>query len=293
MRSASPDLVTTDPPARRFGDVFAYIDAHLDDDLSLDRLARVARSSTFHFHHQFSARFGLTVHGYVTLARLRRAAWQLLFRPRLRVVDVALASGYASPEAFARAFRRLVGHTPTALRARPDWAAWNALNQRLLDVRARATDVSTEPLVQIELVPAVRVAALELRGQPLRLADALRRFIAWRIENRLPPARSATYSVFHDPAEPTAIDLCAATTRPVAPNALGVVEKWLPPGRCAVQRHVGTHLSLFEAARSLHARWLPASGYAPRAAPLVIRRISLFPDVAEHEAESEIFLPLA
>ena len=103
MRSSTKALASSEPSARRFDDVFAHIDAHLDDDLSLARLARVARSSAFHFHHQFSARFGLAVHGYVTLVRLRRAAWQLMFRPRLRVVDVALASGYTSPEAFARA----------------------------------------------------------------------------------------------------------------------------------------------------------------------------------------------
>ena len=76
------------------------------------------------------------------------------------------------------------------------------------------------------------------------------------------------------------------------PNALGVKEKRLPGGRCAALRHVGTPGMLFDAVRSLHEQWLPTSGEALRDAPLVIRRISLFPDVVEHEAESEIFLPL-
>ena len=49
---------------------------------------------------------------------------------------------------------------------------------------------------------------------------------------------------------------------------------------------------LFEAVRSLHVQWLPTSGEALRDAPLIIRRISLFPDVVEHEAESGILLPL-
>lgn len=42
--------------------MLAFIDAHLDDDLSLARLSRVAHASTFHFHHQFSAQFGLGVY---------------------------------------------------------------------------------------------------------------------------------------------------------------------------------------------------------------------------------------
>jgi AraC family transcriptional regulator len=283
-RSTSPLSV---PDARRFRDVLAHIDAHLDDDLSLERLSRVARASTFHFHHQFSAQFGLAVHRYVTLARLRRAAYQLVFRQRLRIVDVALASGYESPEAFARAFKKVVGNTPSAFRAQPDWPAWRGW------VGGARDGWGARPhAVTFEHVAPIRVAALELRGHPIRLGEALQRFIAWRVENKLPPGRSETYSIFHDPSERTAIDLCASTHRAVLPNTLGVIEKSLPAGRYAVLQHVGTSGMLFETVRSLYAEWLPASGETIRDAPLVIRRISLFPDVVEHEAESEIFLPV-
>jgi len=35
--------------------VLDYIDAHLDEDLPVDKLAEVACISKFHFHRQFSA----------------------------------------------------------------------------------------------------------------------------------------------------------------------------------------------------------------------------------------------
>jgi len=57
--------------------VLDYIDAHLDDDLDLDTLSGVAAFSKFHFHRQFKASFGLSVHRYVQLARMRRASFQL------------------------------------------------------------------------------------------------------------------------------------------------------------------------------------------------------------------------
>src|SRR5450755_248658 len=57
--------------------VLDYIDRHLDGDLDLETVSRVAAFSKFHFHRQFTATFGLSVHRYVQLARIRalRTGW--------------------------------------------------------------------------------------------------------------------------------------------------------------------------------------------------------------------------
>jgi len=59
--------------------VLDYIDQHLDGDLGLERVSRVAAFSKFHFHRQFTATFGLSVHRYVQLARLKRASHRLAY----------------------------------------------------------------------------------------------------------------------------------------------------------------------------------------------------------------------
>ena len=51
--------------------VLDYIDRHLDSDLELETVSGVAAFSKFHFHRQFTATFGLSVHRYVQLASLR------------------------------------------------------------------------------------------------------------------------------------------------------------------------------------------------------------------------------
>ena len=63
------DLPTHRAYTRRFHSVLAYIDAHLEGDLSVNTLSQVANFSAFHFHRQFSAFIGVPVSRYVQLMR--------------------------------------------------------------------------------------------------------------------------------------------------------------------------------------------------------------------------------
>lgn len=57
---------------KRFATVREYIDEHLADHLTLDTLSGIAHYSKFHFHRQFGALFGMSVHRYVLLSRMKR-----------------------------------------------------------------------------------------------------------------------------------------------------------------------------------------------------------------------------
>src|SRR5262249_4076621 len=137
-RRRSPlSTLSTERYLERFRMVLDYIDAHLAADLSLERLSNVAAFSKYHFHRQFSELVGFGVYRYVQLKRLKRASWQLAFRPQAPVVDIALANGFGGPEAFARAFRKSFGQSPTEFRGEPHWAAWHEIYEPLEDSRNR------------------------------------------------------------------------------------------------------------------------------------------------------------
>lgn len=282
----------------RFRQVLEHIDAHLDEDLTVDRLSSVAAFSKYHFHRQFSLLFGIGVYRYVQLARLKRASYRLAFRDEPRIIDIALAAGYESHEAFARAFKKTVGQTPSEFREQPDWDSWHAIYHPLTELRIRHMKPERSAGdVKILVFEETRVAVLEHRGDPTRLGDSLRRFIEWRKQNKLPPAVSAMFNILYDdpaetPPEDYRFDICAAIDRRVTENPFGVVEKTIPGGRCAVVRHVGSDDTLGEAVRYLYATWLPASGEEPRDFPLYLQRVRFFPDVPEHEAVTDVFLPL-
>lgn len=286
-----------DTASPRLDKALAYIDAHLDADLSLERLSRVAACSRFHFHRLFRARFGLSLHQYVRLCRLRRAGERLAFR-RCSVLDIALDSGYRSPEAFARAFRQASGQTPSAFRRRPRWLPWRQHFHALFQLRSLSMPSRQVPFaVDIVDFPATPVALLEHRGDPALLGDSLRDFIAWRRENRLPPSAAATYNLLYEDPENCApadyrFGLCAAFDGPIAANRQGVRAAQIPAGRCARLRHIGSDDALAAVARRLYEEWLPASGETPRDFPLFLQRIRFYPDVAENEAVCDLFLPL-
>jgi AraC family transcriptional regulator len=293
-------MPNTDPAKRyraRFHAVLDYIDTHLQNELRVAELSEIASFSKFHFHRQFQHLFGMNVNRYVQLSRMKRASYQLAFR-EAPVLEVALANGYESPESFARAFRKHVLQSPSNFRAQPDWIAWDKIFQPLSHTRRRHMDIALKP-EQIEIVefPATQIALLEHRGDPRHIGDSIRKLIAWRKQHRLHPSVSATFNLLYEdpdavPAEQFRIGLAASTTDPIAPNEYGIFASTIPAGRCAKLRVTGSDPVWEGALRLLYSEWLPSSGEEPRDFPLFLQRVAFYPDVAENEAITDIFLPL-
>jgi AraC family transcriptional regulator len=88
------------------------------------------------------------------------------------------------------------------------------------------------------------------------------------------------------------VDLCVGTDQPIEANGDEIKAGEIPGGRCAVLRVVGNTDNLEPAVLYLYRDWLPASGEEARDFPIYCPRLSFFPEVAEHEAVAELFLPL-
>ena len=82
------------------------IEARLGEPLDLATAAQEARYSKYHFHRLFAAAAGITPHSYIRRRRLTEAARRLVFSQE-PVVEIALAAGYQSQQAFASVFRAM------------------------------------------------------------------------------------------------------------------------------------------------------------------------------------------
>lgn len=114
-RRASPR--TTASSRRRVVQSALWIDAQLEQPLSLERMAAEAAMTPFHYLRQFAAVVGVTPHQYLVRCRLQHAARLLASQPERPVTEVALASGFEDLSNFVRSFRRAAGAPPGRFRA--------------------------------------------------------------------------------------------------------------------------------------------------------------------------------
>src|SRR5882724_10752647 len=98
----------------RVNRVLDYVGQHLDQELSLAKLAQVGCFSPYHFHRIFQAATGETLNNHVRRVRLERAATLLKASPRKRITDVALETGFAGTAEFSRAFKSHFGKTASS-----------------------------------------------------------------------------------------------------------------------------------------------------------------------------------
>jgi len=278
--------------AEKFNKVFNYIDRHLDEDLTLERLSRVANFSKFHFLRQFSEYTGISVIRYVQLMKLKRASYRLVFNSGDRIIDIALDAGFENPESFSRAFKNTFGQTPSEFRKGPAWKPWNEQynfpnRERMLNMEVNIVDFGQ-----------VKIAVLEHRGPAELINDSTKIFIDWRKTSGFSPVKSSrTFGIAYDNPDTTEpekfrFDICGSITADIPANPHGVVNRLIPAGRCARVRHLGSHDSMKASIYYLYREWLPQSGESLRDFPLYFCYLNFISETPEHELATDIYLPL-
>jgi len=150
--------------------------------------------------------------------------------------------------------------------------------------------------VHIAQFAQTRVACIEHRGSPSEEYSTTAKLVTWRIRNRLPPSRHATYGLHYTDyrtIEPSQhlVEFCVATDDEVAPNPEGVVAKTIQACRCAVARHLGSGKNNL-AAFYLWDQWLPTSGEHPSGLPMIFHYVNVGPNLRESDMVTDVYLPL-
>jgi AraC family transcriptional regulator len=87
----------------------------MEEDISLEEMARTVGLSAAHFSQVFRNTTGQTPHQCLLWYRVQRAK-EMLASAEMRVLDVAIACGFKTQQHFARVFRQMCGASPTEYR---------------------------------------------------------------------------------------------------------------------------------------------------------------------------------
>ncbi|MFD2514023.1 GyrI-like domain-containing protein [Pontibacter locisalis] len=99
--------------------VLAYINSHLDENISLEELAKVTGYSPYHLHRKLKDELQEPIGSFILKQRMQTAAY-LLCLTTLPVSEIGLLVGYENDSAFSRAFKSTMGATPKAFRKQQD-----------------------------------------------------------------------------------------------------------------------------------------------------------------------------
>lgn len=116
QRSMSVPLLQPDLPSARVRRVIEYIEAHLNQELTLAELADVACLSPCHFSRSFKQAMGVGPQRYIVQRRVERAK-ALMRTSGDTLAGIATTVGFADQSHFTAAFRREVGVPPGRYRA--------------------------------------------------------------------------------------------------------------------------------------------------------------------------------
>ena len=92
-----------------------YMEAHYTEELSLEKLARVATMQKSYFLQQFGKLYGIPPRRYLTLLRIESAKL-LLISTEKNITEISAQIGYNHPAYFSEIFSKTVGISPTQYR---------------------------------------------------------------------------------------------------------------------------------------------------------------------------------
>lgn len=131
--------------------------------LSLDDIAQHSGMSKYHFHRIYRLITGETCNQTITRLRLVRAT-AMLKENSMSVTETAIAAGYGSSQAFAKAIKREVKYSATELKNDPD---------RLAEAIAVLSSPADDNGLRIELcsLDPFEIAVIRTEGKYLELVE--------------------------------------------------------------------------------------------------------------------------
>lgn len=265
--------------------VLIHIEAHLDEPMALEKLAKIARISPFHFHRLFRAYTGETCLEYMQRLRLQRAEEKLRYTDS-SITSIALDVGYETSSSFGKMFQQIMGRSPREYRNAMQPIVKKMLKRTLVTPAWKPTYVQRTQ----ESVLFVRRVG-DYRETPELAFNALIEFLH---KNSIDDEEiTGFYSIALD--DPKIVDrtkcrfdACVATRNKLLPKGEVGMRK-LPGGRFACFEYKGPTSGIEGAFDEIYRSWYPTSGVTLSDKESLCEYLDLFDE--EHSV-TKIYIPI-
>lgn len=285
----------------RINRVMDFVEDHLDQELSVERLAQIANFSSFHFHRIFRAMVGEPLMQFILRLRLEKAATQLLYHPKKSITEIALDCGFSSSATFARAFKDKFQCTASTYRNQEfDQNSKNRKTDRKFDQasgnwrKAPKTysiylageffhqkwnimvDNKIKAQVEVKTLPEITVAYVRhvgpYKGNEKLFEGLFEKIMRWAGPRGLIKfPETMMMSIYHDNPDITdeeKLRISVGISVPKNTEVDGEIGKMiLPAGEYAIARFEIDADEYESAWDAVYGGWLPESGYQPADSP--------------------------
>ena len=255
----------------------------------LDDIATACGVSKFHLAHAFGTATGISVMQYLRARRLSEAV-QALAAGSMDILELALDCGYASHEAFTRAFRSQFGVTPESVR-RNKTIEGLAMTKAIKLPDSNRINLKTPRFVSGAAMHVVGLSQFHPFGDAQGIAAQWRTFMASysRIPAKKPGIPISVIINMDDDGNFKYV--CAAEVASVAKIPDGLISLDVPAQNYAVFTH-DEHVSTIGATYSaVWNEWFKSNDYVPADGPSLERHLESF-DPATGLGGVEIWIPV-
>lgn len=270
-----------------------YIEQHLDEQLSLEEVARQSMYAPHHFHHIFRGLIGEGVAEYQRRLKLQRAANSLLYSNR-QIIDIALQAGYGSQEAFTRAFKRWSGYTPYYYRKCSP--KHELLSGEMLMNSPHNLLKENNLTVEIKTLPEMHVASIRHTGDYSRCGEAYEKLCQWAEAQKILNNTSQFLGLCYDDPKITPKEKCRYDACVIIDNAVRTsgetIRQTIPEGRYATVIHKGSYETLHITYAALFGEWLPVSGEQVKESPSIQFYLNTMENTPPEELLTELRIAL-
>jgi len=195
----------------RINQVIDYIERHISEELPLDKLARIANMSKFHFHRTFKLITNEAPNEYVTRKRIEKVASLLTLNSNEKISYLSTKYGFENLSSFSRAFKKYYGISATKFRnqAKSNSTIHPPENSKIgkTSILSKAYLYESEKLkawmnkkanISVQFLPKTKLAYVRHWGSPYTIHVAFEELTKWSKSKATGLVGDKYYILFHD-----------------------------------------------------------------------------------------------